>query len=259
MEPFRVLQVSIVVLLLSGSPWLVRAVELAAPPPDSSTAPAGPRAAEGIRGGRWLAGVDALAGRRHRGDNGDNHGGDNGGDNNGNGNSNGNGNRNGNGNGNDNFNFELPPLPSASTRERKPEPACTGPGQDTVFSSRDDKVTVRVFASTPRPVRVEILQVIDFLATPLPPGTLVGLLAYEIRASDCGANLLPQLPAEANLGIRYSEAEAIGLDKSRFVIGHLDQATGTWIPVEKRANDPGSNYVSATIVETGLYMVWQTR
>jgi hypothetical protein len=93
----------------------------------------------------------------------------------------------------------------------------------------------------------------------LPPGNLVGLLAYEIRASYCDTNPLTQFPAEVNLSIHYNDIEATGLDESRFVIGHLDMSTGTWTPVEKRANDPSSNTTTATIIDTGFYMVWESR
>ncbi|MCC7370906.1 MAG: hypothetical protein IT306_21005 [Chloroflexi bacterium] len=257
MTLFRLLQVSVVIVLLFGSTWVVRVLGMAAEPPGSSPT--------------WLASSTALAGvlsqnNNDNSDNSDNSSGDDnsdnsdndgGGDNNSDNNDN---ESNGNDNGyddNDNFNIDLPPIPTGPVRP--PEPECAQPGQDTTFTSRDGKATVRVFASTPRPVRIEIYQVIDFLSAPLPPGNLVGLLAYEIRASYCDSNPLSELPAEVNLGIRYSDLEATGLDESRFVIGRLDVPSGVWTPVEKRGNDPSSNFVSATISQTGFYMVWELR
>lgn len=270
MGPFRVLQISIVVLMLFGSTWLVRAVGMAASPSGSTSTPWGSRAAEEPYGALWLGSSDALAGVLQQADNGDNDDGDNDdgdnddGDNNGNTNDNDDGgDDNDNDDGDDNDNFPdlddlFPTRPSASEPRRRPEPECSTPGQETVFTSHDNKVAVRIFGNSPR-VRIEIYQVIDFLAAPLPPGTLVGLLAYEIRASYCDTNPLLELPAEANLSIHYSDIEATGLDENRFVIGHLDLATGTWSPVEKRANDPASNYTTATIIKTGFYMVWEAR
>jgi hypothetical protein len=159
---------------------------------------------------------------------------------------------------NDNYDdFQLPPFPAEPTRP--PEPECARPGQDTTFTSRDGKVMVRVFPSTPQPVKVEILQVIDFLSAPLPPGNLVGLLAYEIRASHCDAVPLAAFPSEVNLNIRYNDIEATGLDESRFVIGRLDLPSGVWRPMEKLGHDPANNVVAATIIETGFYMVWERR
>jgi hypothetical protein len=255
MTPFRLLQVSIVVLMLFGSTWAVRILGFAAAEPGSSPT--------------WLGGTNALAGVLQQadnddGDNGDNGDGDHGAADTGNSNSNSNdnddsGNENDDFDDNDNFDdfdFGLPPQPGAS---RPPEPTCSTPGKDTVFSSHDDKVAVRIFGTASRPVRVEILQVIDFLSAPLPPGNLVGLLAYEIRASSCDTNPIAQLPAEANLSIRYNDIEATGLDESRFVIGRLDTPTRTWQPIEKRANDPSSNVTTATIIDTGFYMVWEAR
>jgi hypothetical protein len=267
MTPFRVLQVSIVVVLLFGSTWAIRLFGLAAEPTGASVT--------------WLSSTPALAGVLQQGDNSDNSGGgdnnsdnsggadnnsDNSGgsdnsDNSGGGDNDEDNDSNNNDNGsddNDNFgDFNLPPTSTGPTRP--PEPECARPGQDTVFTSRDNKVAVKVFASTPEQVRVEILQVIDFLNAPLPPGNLVGLLAYEIRASHCDTAPLATFPAEVNLGIRYSDIEATGLDESRFVIGRLDMTAGVWRPLEKRANDTANNAVTATISETGFYMVWEQR
>jgi hypothetical protein len=268
MSPFRVLQLSIVLVMLFGSTWLVRMAGLE-PAATGTTA-------------TWLSDQAALAGVLRQGDNSDNSdndgvdnndgSGDNGGNNNnansnGNGNSNSNDNSNGNDNSddsfddNDNFAFDLPPLPSSSSSEpsRPPDPGCARPGQDVIFTSRDGKVAVRVFANRTAPVRIEILPIIDFLSAPLPPGNLVGLLAYEIRASHCDSTPLMQLPAEANLAIRYSDLEATGLNEQRFVIGRLNIPEGKWYPLEKRANDTANNVTTATISETGFYMVWEER
>lgn len=245
MGPFRVLQISIVVLMLFGSTWLVRAVGMAASPTDGSRT--------------WLGSSDALAVVLQQGDNG--HNGDDADDNGNTNNDDDDGGDDNDSDDNDNFddlNDRFPTSPSASEPRHPPEPRCSTPDQETAFTSRDEKVAVRIFGSS-RPVRIEIYRVIDYLAAPLPPGTLVGLLAYEIRASSCDTNPLLELPAEASLAIRYSDVEATGLDENRFVIGRLDLATGTWSPVENRANDSASNATTATISQTGFYMVWESR
>ena len=263
MAPFRVLQLSMVLIMLFGSTWLVRL--------------AGMDPAETGVSSAWLSDQAVLAGVLQQGDNGDN--GDNGGNNNNANSNNNNGNSNNNNsntnsnnnnssddNGNssddsDNFSYELPPLATYTTSQpsRPADPVCAQPGQDAVFTSRDGKVSVRVFANRTAPVRVEILPIIDFLSAPLPPGNLVGLLAYEIRASHCDSTPLVQLPAEANLAIRYNDLEATGLNEQRFVIGRLNIPEAKWYPLEKRANDPGNNVTTATISETGFYMVWEER
>src|SRR3954467_15514925 len=100
MGPFRVLQLSIVILMLFGSTWLVRLAGMAPSPSDSTTTWLSDRAA--------LAGVlaaDNADNNNNGGDNGNSgdngNGGDNSGDNSSSNNNNSNRNNNGNGNGND--------------------------------------------------------------------------------------------------------------------------------------------------------------
>ena len=128
-----------------------------------------------------------------------------------------------------------------------------------MFTSRDGKVAVRVFASTPRRSAIEILQVIDFLSAPLPPGNLVGLLAYEIRASHCDSQPAGDVPGRGQPGdpLQRHRGDGPGREPLRDrAAGHAD---GTWYAVEKRANDPANNVDTATISETGFYMVWEER
>jgi hypothetical protein len=148
---------------------------------------------------------------------------------------------------------------SVGAPSRTPEPSCSTPGKDAAFTSYDGKVTLRVFASSPLSVRVVIYQVVNAETAPSPPGTYVRPLVYEIWASHCDSIPVSEFPAEVNLGIRYSDLEATGLDETRFVIGRLDVNTAAWVAVEKGANDPPANYVSATITRTGYYMVWEAR
>jgi hypothetical protein len=160
----------------------------------------------------------------------------------------------------DDFDIDIgPDLPPPTSSIRQPEPRCSTPGQDTVFTSFDRKVTVRIPGSSPRPVRVELFLVVNAYEAPSPPGTFVIPLVYEIQGSDCGADPLAAFPSDVALTIRYTDIEATGLDENRFVIGRLDMASGTWVPVERRANDPATNVVTATVVETGYYMVWEAR
>jgi hypothetical protein len=150
-------------------------------------------------------------------------------------------------------------LPPPASSIRQPEPSCSAPGQDTVFTSFDRKVTVRIPGSSPRSVRVLIYLVINAYEAPPPPGAFVHPLVYEIKASYCDADTPAAFPAGAALAIRYTDLEATALDEGRFVIGRLDMATGAWVPVEQRANDPTANVVAATVTETGFYMVWEAR
>ena len=149
-------------------------------------------------------------------------------------------------------------LPPASPT-RQPAPVCSTPGQDTVFTSFDGKVSVRIPGSSPRPVQVQLYLVINAYEAPAPPGIPIYTLVYEIKASSCDADPLAASPAEAALAIRYTDIEVEGLDENRFVIGRLDMTTATWVPLEQHAHDPAANVVAATITETGYYMVWEGR
>src|SRR5688572_19265009 len=124
MAPFRVLQLSMVLVMLFGSTWLARL--------------AGLDPAETGVSSTWLSDQAALAGVLHQGDNGDNSGSNNNNantnnnnanTNNNNSNSNNNSNTNSNNNNssddngnedsddNDNFSFDLPPLPTYTSSE----------------------------------------------------------------------------------------------------------------------------------------------
>ena len=85
------------------------------------------------------------------------------------------------------------------------------------------------------------------------PGQQVDALLFEITAQTCDGQPLTRLPVEVNLGIRYADGDTGGLNEASFKIARVDQ--GAWKDVEKQAPDPGANYVSATIVDPGYYVV----
>jgi hypothetical protein len=92
---------------------------------------------------------------------------------------------------------------------------------------------------------------------PTPSKPIVGRLAFEVHAQLPDGTDLPTLPAEAHLSARYSDEDSAGLDKSRLVLARLNPATGWWEPAPKAAGDPKSNYVSATIVDLGTFVIYQ--
>ncbi len=191
--------------------------------------------------------------------------------NNGNNNKNGNNNRNNNDNGddgddNDNGNEvddgdnerpRSPALDAPAPVSRPAAAACSVPGQESTVTSADGRVTLRVFATMPRPVRLTVRLPLEPGVTPAPPGPIVGGLLFQLIAEECGGGPIPVLPAEANLGARYSDADAAGLNEQNFTIARLDTNTNQWRPVEKQAADPANNFDSATITEMGYYVVYQ--
>ena len=193
-----------------------------------------------------------------------------------NGNNNGNTNKNGNNNGNANDNDDdhddndngnevddgddRPPstAPAAPASAARPAaPACSTPGQESSVTSDDGRITVRVFGSMTRPVRLAIRLPIEAGVTPAPPGPLVGGLLFQVIAEECGGGPIPVLPAEVNLGVRYSDADAAGLNEQNFTIARLDTNTNQWRTVEKQVAEPAGNYDSATITDMGYYVVYQ--
>lgn len=183
---------------------------------------------------------------------------------NGNGNGNQNGNTNDNGDDNDNRNDvddgddnrgQAPAAPASVVRPAAS--ACAMPGQESTVTSDDGRVTLRVFGMMPRPVRLQIRLPLEAGVTPAPPGPIVGGLLFQVVAEECDGGPIPVLPAEVNLGARYSDADAAGMNEQNFTIARLDTNTNQWRTAEKQAADPASNYASATITEMGYFVVYQ--
>ena len=261
MGPFRVLQISIVILMLFGSTWLVRTagMEPSSAGPSTSWLEASealwPACSSRVTTAITTAVTTTLAITTAvittavittavittDGNNNDNGSDD-----------------------NDNFDdFDLPPLPplpSSSRPEHAPDP-----GLHHAWAGGGLHLARREGFAADLPEHAQAGARRDLSGDRLP----LGAAAARATSSGCSPTRsgpatatrtpLEELPAEANLGIRYSDLEATGLDESRFVIGRLNMATGTWTPVEKLGNDPSSNYTSATIIQTGFYMVWEAR
>ena len=119
--------------------------------------------------------------------------------------------------------------------------------------SSDGTVQVTVYGNMPQGVRFSIRKPVDPNAVPAVPGQRVDALLFELIAETCDGGPLAKLPVEVNLGVRYTDADAAGLTEANFKIARLDQ--GAWKAAEKQAPDPGANYVSATIIDMGFYVV----
>lgn len=148
--------------------------------------------------------------------------------------------------------------PPGPARTAPDAPLCSTPGQEMAFSSADGRFTVRVFSNMNRPIGLAV-RLVDPSTVPAVPGPLVDKLLFEILAEFCdGGGAIAELPFEVNLGIRYSDEEAAGLDEQNFVIAMLDSVNRQWLPTPKQVPDPGSNYLSATIQRLGFYAVHQS-
>jgi hypothetical protein len=264
MGPFRVLQISIVVLMLFGSTWLVRAVGMVASPDGTSST--------------WLGSQDALAGVLNQGDNGDN-GGDNGGDdgdNNGNNNnnsnsnsnSNNNGNSNSNNNGNDNNNDDNDNGGDGNDNTRVRHVVVRQPNESVnrptkCFDAREVgvvqlgtgsyDVTVQVMphSSFGQTTRLTLRRLDPGSVAAVSGGTLVDSVVFQLDAqSSCDGAAIGTLPNNVNMGITYNVTNPV--DKAKLQIVHLEG--GAWVNVPT-VPDPvaGNPYVSATINMAGTY------
>jgi hypothetical protein len=179
-------------------------------------------------------------------------------DGNGNGNNNGNSNNNGNDNGNDNSGgASIAPASPAAASDANSANVCASAGAETAVSPLGGRVTVRLFSTLPRAIRVIIRENVDPSTVPAAPGQRVGALVFQVNAEECAGGAVGAFPVEVNLGVRYTDQEATGLNEAGFAIAVLDPATRQWRPLAKQANDPANNFVSATITETGTFVVYQ--
>ena len=123
--------------------------------------------------------------------------------------------------------------------------------------SGDGRVTVRVFGSMTQSVKFSIRQPIDPASVPPAPGPVVGGLLFQLIAETCDGSPIAVLPAEVNLGVTYSDADASGLNETNFTFSRLDTNANQWRAVVKQAVDPPANFASATVTEMGFYVLNQ--
>ena len=138
-----------------------------------------------------------------------------------------------------------------------PVAACSTPGQEMTFQSGDGRVTVKVFPSLTQSVKFSIRLPIDPASVPPAPGPVVGGLLLQLLAESCDGTPIATLPAEVNLGVHYTDADAAGLNEANFTLSRLDTSANQWRQVTKQATDPTSNFTSATIVDLGYYVLHQ--
>ena len=166
-----------------------------------------------------------------------------------------NGNTNGNSNDNDNDNDDGGSV-SAPPASAAPAPAaCSTPGQEMAFVSADGRVTVRVFGTMTQSVKFSIRQPVDPASVPPAPGPVVGGLLFQLIAETCDGTPIAVLPAEVNLGVTYTDADAGDLNETNFTFSRLDTTANQWLAVTKQATDPPANFASATVTEMGYYVL----
>jgi hypothetical protein len=189
-------------------------------------------------------------------DNSDNGGSDNS-DNSGSDNSDNSGSDNSDNSGSDNASTPVAPAPaapSAGATAATTEASGTSTGGDSRIALSGDHVVVRIFPWMPAGVTITI-RLVDPTTVPPPPGRRLGDLVFRVEARGAGGEALTVLPAEVNLSATYSESDVAGSNERAAILYWLDPSTNKWTPAPKPANDPSTNYVSASVTALGAYVV----
>ena len=130
----------------------------------------------------------------------------------------------------------------------------TSNGGDTKISLASDRVVVTVFPWMPSGVTLKV-RFLDPTTVASAPGTRVGGLIFRIDAQDATGKTLNTLPAEVNLSVRYNDAEVSSLNESNVALSHLTTTNNQWKAAPKQVRDEPTNYVAASILEAGTYVV----
>jgi hypothetical protein len=251
MRLLRAVLIAVIIVLLAGSPALLRGSPFAASP--GPTAHAAALVAGPLNGRSVAASNQNEANQKNANnnnnsnDNRDNNGNDNGG----------NSNSNHNGNDNGTSNTSPPPPPAPREAAPPPPPTCSIAGQDSTFTSPDGRVSVHVFPSMGQSIKITVLSPVDPAAVPPPPGQKVDALLFQVIAESCNGGAIPTLGSEVNLGVHYTDGDAAGLNETNFTLARLDTSANQWRPAQKQANDPANNFASATITDMGYYVLYQ--
>jgi hypothetical protein len=130
----------------------------------------------------------------------------------------------------------------------------TSNGTDATVATPGERVALRMFSWMPSGVAVTIRPV-DPNTVTAAPGTRAGDLMFVLEAKDASGTQLSTLPAEANLAIRYADDTVAGLNEGNLTLSRLDPTTNQWQPAPKLVREPDSNYVAASVMDLGTYVV----
>jgi hypothetical protein len=111
-----------------------------------------------------------------------------------------------------------------------------------------------MFSWMPAGVNVTI-RPIDSGSAPTVSGTRAGDLLFVVEATDATGATLTALPAEANLAVKYADETVSGLNEQNLTLSRLDPATNQWTPAPKLVKDAETNYLAASIIDLGTYVV----
>ena len=126
---------------------------------------------------------------------------------------------------------------------------------DATLALQTDRVMLQVFSTMPAGYTLK-LRMVDPLLYPATPGIRAGDLIFLLEATDSMGMVQPVLPGEVNLSVRYLDTDVTGLDDTLITLGRLDTFDSTWKTAPKLLTDPMTNYLAASVMDTGVYAVY---
>jgi hypothetical protein len=147
------------------------------------------------------------------------------------------------------------PSPAASPQPIVNEAQLVTTGMDATLALQTDRITVQVFSTMPAGITLKV-RIVDPLLYSATPGIRAGDLIFLVEATDSMGVVLPTLPGEVNLAVKYTDVDVTGLDDTAITLGRLDPLDNTWKPAPKLLTDPATNYLAASVMDTGVYAVY---
>ena len=130
----------------------------------------------------------------------------------------------------------------------------TSNGADVSITLAGERLIVRIFPGMPNGVTLSVRKAPPELLAPV-PGTRAGDLAFLIQARDAAGTTLTALPAEINVSVRYNNRDVAGLNEQNLTLSRLNPATNQWQPAPKLIRDSATNYIAASVMDIGSYVV----
>ncbi|MFN8634234.1 MAG: hypothetical protein U0893_10290 [Chloroflexota bacterium] len=158
----------------------------------------------------------------------------------------------------DNDDDNPPPAPPPPPRQAPPPPApvdnagaCLSSGGSVSLTLGGVGITAKAFQDG---LALQ-LERVDGSGVPGPPGSVVGETVFRLSGSPCGGGAYGSLPNEVNLGVSYRNRVGESVDRGKLSLVYFDGQR--WSPATKQANDPGANYISASVTAVGVYALVQ--
>jgi hypothetical protein len=130
----------------------------------------------------------------------------------------------------------------------------TSTGGDGTVALIDERVVLRIFPWMPSGITFK-MRFVDPGTVSSPPGKRVGNMVFRVEAQDAAGKTLDVLPAEVNLSARYADRDVAGAKEQDVMLSRFDPATNQWKAAPKVTRAAENNYIAASIMEPGTYVL----